>query len=157
MISPDGRRLAGDWNSEISVLDLANGVATQLTFPPSWAQNPIWSSDGQYVAYNKDRGIFRRPASGAGAEELLVRSDTLAVPKSWSPDGRFMLYAQINSRTGADLLAIPVPGDGRDGRFQNSRIAGCFPLSPLPAARHRRGPSQSMATSTSSSPATSTR
>ena len=46
MISPNGRQLAGDWNSEISVLDLASGVATQLTFPPSWAQNPAWSSDG---------------------------------------------------------------------------------------------------------------
>jgi len=40
-----------------------------------------------------------------------VKSDTLAVPKSWSPDGRFMIYAQINPGTGADLLAIPVHGD----------------------------------------------
>lgn len=111
MLSPNGRQLAGDWNAEISVLDLATGVATRLTFPPSWAQNPIWSSDGQYVAYNTSGGIFQRPATGAGAEDLLVRSNTLAVPKSWSPDGRFMLYAQINADTGADLLAIPVHGD----------------------------------------------
>jgi Tol biopolymer transport system component len=111
MISPNGRQLAGDWNSEISVLDLASGVATQLTFPPSWGQNPIWSSDGQYVAYNRKGGIFQRRGTGGGTDELLVKSDTLAVPKSWSPDGRFLVYAQVNAGTGADLLAIPVRGD----------------------------------------------
>jgi Tol biopolymer transport system component len=42
---------------------------------------------------------------------LLVQTKKLAVPKSWSPDGRFIVYAQINPETGADLLAIPVEGD----------------------------------------------
>lgn len=62
------------------------------------------------MAYNKTGGIFQRPASGAGAEELLVKSNTLAVPKSYSPDGRFLLYSQINADT-ADLRAIPLHGD----------------------------------------------
>ena len=35
------------------------------------------------------------------------------VPKSWSPDGRYLLYAQINPGTGADLLAVPMVGDRR--------------------------------------------
>jgi Tol biopolymer transport system component len=111
MISPDGRQLAEDSNAEISVLELATGVAAKLTFRPSWGQNPIWSSDGRYVAYNTAGGIAQRPANGVGPEELLVRSNTLAVAKSWSPDGRFMLYAQVNAATGADLLATPVQGD----------------------------------------------
>ena len=33
------------------------------------------------------------------------------VPKSWSPDGRFLMYAQLNPGTAADLLAIPVDGE----------------------------------------------
>jgi len=57
------------------------------------------------------RGIYRKPANGAGGEELRVRSQNLAVPKSWSPDGRFIVYAQINPGTGADLNAIPADGD----------------------------------------------
>jgi Tol biopolymer transport system component len=56
-------------------------------------------------------GIYRKPANGAGAEELLLPVKTLAIPKSWSPDGRFLIYAQINPGTGADLLALPVEGD----------------------------------------------
>jgi len=113
MISPNGRQLAGDPNSEISVLDLASGVTTQLTFPPSWAQNPAWSSDGRYVAYNKAGGIFQRSASGAGPEELLVKSDALAVPKSYSPDGQFLLYCQVSADKGSYLLATPLHGDGK--------------------------------------------
>ena len=112
MISPNGRQLAVDWNSEIVALDLATGVTTPLTFRPSWAQNPIWSPDGRYVAYNSTAGIFVRPANGAGSEELLVRSDNaLVVPKSWAPDGQFLIYARVNPATGADLLAMPLHGD----------------------------------------------
>jgi Tol biopolymer transport system component len=108
-ISPDGKQLVGDPGSDIWLLEFARGVATRLTFGPRGNQNPIWSPDGQYVAYFKvGFGIYRKPANGAGGEELLVPTKGLAVPKSWSPDGRFMLYAQINPGTGADLLGIPV-------------------------------------------------
>ena len=112
MISPDGRRLAGDRGPDIWLLEFPRGVATRLTFAPPANNNPIWSPDGRYVAYHKDGlGIYRKPANGAGAEELLVPAKALAVPKSWSPDGRFIIYAQINPGTGADLLAIPVEPD----------------------------------------------
>jgi Tol biopolymer transport system component len=109
-ISPDGKQLAGDRDDGDSwVLEFARGVATRLTFEQH-AFNPIWSPDGRYIAYAKEgAGIYRKPANGAGDEELLVRSQSW--PKSWSPDGQFIVYAQINPGTGADLLAIPVNGD----------------------------------------------
>jgi Tol biopolymer transport system component len=47
----------------------------------------------------------------APAEGLLIRTNSLAVPKSWSPDGRFLIYAQINPGTGADLFALPIVDD----------------------------------------------
>jgi eukaryotic-like serine/threonine-protein kinase len=71
MISPNGRQLALDWNGQISVLDLATGVATRLTFRRFSSANPIRLSDGRYVAYNSAGGIFQIPADGAGAEQLL--------------------------------------------------------------------------------------
>ena len=43
--------------------------------------------------------------------ELLTPGERLMVPKSWSPDGRFLMYAQLNPETAADLLAIPLDGE----------------------------------------------
>ena len=74
----------------------------------------FWSPDGRYVAYEKDGvGIYRKPANGAGVEELLTRTKGLVCTKSWSPDGHFIIYAQINPGNGADLMAIPAEPDAK--------------------------------------------
>jgi Tol biopolymer transport system component len=110
-ISPDGKRLTGDRNGQVWVLEFGRDIATRLTFGRG-ANNPIWSSDGRYVAYwSGGLGIYRKAANGAGAEEALLRTEKLAPPKSWSPDGRFLLYAQITKGASSDLMAIAVePG-----------------------------------------------
>ena len=111
MISPDGKRLAFARNGDTWVMEFARGVANRLTFGRS-SQDPIWSPDGRYVAYARaGTGIYRKLATGAWNEEMLVASKALAVPKSWSPDGNFLVYALIKPGTGADLMAIPVNGD----------------------------------------------
>jgi Tol biopolymer transport system component len=72
---------------------------------------PIWSPDGKYIAISLGKqgwGIYRKPSTGAGEWEALTLAENLTAPKSWSPDGRFILYAQIHAGTGADLMAIPV-------------------------------------------------
>ncbi len=109
-ISPDGRRLLGDYNRGIRVLDIAGGPAAQITFGGR-GQDPVWSADGRYVAFGGSGGIYRKLANGAGAPELLTSGKRLMVPKSWSPDGRFLMYAQVNPETAADLLAIPMDGE----------------------------------------------
>ena len=108
MFSPDGKRLVGDPAGAITILDLGRGVTTRLTFGSSAGMNPAWSRDGRYVAYNGSHGIYRKATSGGAPEELLVPSSVLAVPKDWSPDGRYLIYAQINPGTGADLFALPI-------------------------------------------------
>ena len=108
MISPDGKRLVGDPGSAITILDLEGGETTRLTFGSSGGQNPVWSRDGRYVAYNGAHGIYRKATSGGAPEELLLRSSVLAVPKDWSPDGRYLIYAEVHPGKGADLFALPV-------------------------------------------------
>lgn len=108
-ISPDGKRLLGDLDST-RILDLATGVSTDLMATRGGNVNPIWSPDGKYVAISSGTrgwGIYRKPSTGAGEWEPLTLADHLTAPKSWSPDGRFILYTEIRTGTGADLMAIP--------------------------------------------------
>jgi Tol biopolymer transport system component len=59
---------------------------------------PIWSADGQRVAFQSDRegdlGIFWQPADGSGAAERLTKPEqgTSHVPESWSPKGERFLF-----------------------------------------------------------------
>ena len=108
-VSPDGKRVVGDSNG-IRVLDLARKAETHLTLGGT-GQDPVWSPDGRYVAFGATGGIYRKPANGAGVQELLSPGTSLMVPKSWSRDGRFLLYAQLNAGTAADLLALPMEGE----------------------------------------------
>jgi Tol biopolymer transport system component len=111
-LSPDGTRLVGDFDGT-HILDLASGISTDL-LAGRGNRNPIWSPDGKYIAVNYGRlgwGVYRKPSSGAGDWEPLTLTDRLTAPLSWSPDGRFLMYAQLNPDTAADLLALPMDGE----------------------------------------------
>jgi eukaryotic-like serine/threonine-protein kinase len=111
-ISPDGKRLLGDHLSGgLWVLEFATGVSTRLGFDAA-ILSPVWSPDGKDVAWFRSGGIYREAVNGAGKKQLLLKTDLFSVPKSWSPDGRYLIYAQVSPATGsADLFALAVAGD----------------------------------------------
>ena len=117
MISPDGKQIAGDYRGQITLLTLGQPITRQLTFAPGGGANPIWSPDGRTVAYaasdGEHFGLAAKPANGAGAEQYLLRSASLAFTKSWSSAGRYIWYTQIDTKTGADVLALPVRANRR--------------------------------------------
>jgi serine/threonine-protein kinase len=101
-ISPDAKQLA--FGSEevgganIWIYDLsASAAARQLTFEGR-NHYPIWSADGQYVAFQSDRdgdaAIFRQRSDGTGTAERLTKPEpgTSHAPESWSSDGDHFLY-----------------------------------------------------------------
>jgi serine/threonine protein kinase len=101
-LSPRGDRIALQVDSgvnDIWSLDLARGVRTRLTFGPIGNTLPVWSPDGKWIAYGSMRpsgsGIYRRPADGSGAEELLVAdpSGNIFAPTDWSRDGTTLFYS----------------------------------------------------------------
>ena len=111
-ISPDGKRLLGDHLSGgLWVLEFATGVSTRLGFDAA-NMSPVWSPDGKDVAWFRPGDIYREAVNGAGKKQLLLKTDVLSFPKSWSPDGRYLIYAQVSPATGsADLFALAVAGD----------------------------------------------
>jgi Tol biopolymer transport system component len=83
-VSPDGKRVAfhrHDNNSagDVSVLDQERNTTSRLTFDPSQENSgPIWSPDGNRVAFSSTRGgkvgIYIKAADGTG-EDTKPRSE----------------------------------------------------------------------------------
>ncbi len=123
-MAPDGRRatvvrVASPFESDIWIADLERGGATRFTFGPGTNVGNLeaqWSPDGSRIAFGSNRtgaqDFFIKPASGASPEQPLFRS--AAVFKdlaSWSPDGRFIVFTQLDAQTSRDLWVLPMDGD----------------------------------------------
>jgi len=117
-LSPQGDRAALQIDvgaNDIWVLDLARGVRTRLTFGPVANVGPVWSPDGQWIAYVAAHpggfSLCRRHSDGSGAEEtLLAANDQQMTPSSWSPDGKYIFYSTRRTAEG-EIWVLPLDGD----------------------------------------------
>jgi Tol biopolymer transport system component len=115
-VSPDGTRVAvarGPAGSrDLWIIEVAHGAMTRLTFDPADEDNPVWSPDGENIAFSSTRSgqakLYVKPANGSG-EELLL-SDQPGIPSSWSRDGRFLLFTTTSPKAGNDIWALSDPG-----------------------------------------------
>jgi eukaryotic-like serine/threonine-protein kinase len=124
-LSPDGKRLAvmifagAQGIGDIWMFDLTRGTSTRLTFGGESHSNPAWTPDGKSVFYaSTAKGpphIYAKAADGSGPERaVLETSDIVELPQSFSPDGRFLVYARrLSTETGNHLWALPLFGDGK--------------------------------------------
>jgi len=116
-LDPAGQRVAISRsilrNFDGWIIDAARGTETRFTFGAGIEGLGVWSPDGRrlvFVSYN-EQDLYEKPASGAGDEQLLA--EDAGIPLSWSPDGRFVLYARADARTGTDLWVVPLNGERR--------------------------------------------
>jgi Tol biopolymer transport system component len=102
-ISPDGKYVAIDKtdqsndNTDLFIYDLARSTFRRLTFDPGIDAVPVWSPDGDRIAFTSGRGhsfdIYVKPADGSQPERLLMPSSGVdSLPLDWSHDGRNLLY-----------------------------------------------------------------
>ena len=127
-LSPDEKRVAVsrvDFQtisaSDIWLIDLARGAQIRFTTDLAGDTFPAWSPGGDRIAFVSTRGgltsIYQKASGGTGAEEALVTSGELKYNPDWSPDGRFILYAQLNPTTNVDLLLLPLSGERKPEPF----------------------------------------
>ncbi len=126
-VSPDGKRAAVLRNqgqkNDIWVVDLSTGGSNRFTFDSAQHGNPVWSPDGNQIAWQsrKEGGweIYRKASNGSGNDELLFKTTKVSFMNltDWSRDGRFILFQATPSggQTKTDVFALPMgPGTSAD-------------------------------------------
>ena len=118
-VSPDGTRVAmvvgSADNGDVWVSELARGTLTNLTTDPANDRLPLWTLDGERVAFASDRGdrqegVFSKLADGTGPVEslLTVELGFLLTPWDWSSDGQTMLFSYVAGDDSAVSLDVGV-------------------------------------------------
>ncbi len=117
-LSPDEKRVVVSEARgllDLWLLDLARGSSTRFTFDPGADQFPIWSPDGSRIVFSSIRegsnNLFWKVSSGAGRDELLLKTPQAKFTTDWSADGHYILYYAIDPKTKADLWVLPLTGD----------------------------------------------
>ena len=120
-LSPDGRRIAVSRagtrgaNVDIWLVEFARAASTRFTFDPARDYAPVWSPDGTRIVFRSERiglgDLYQETASGAGSDEVLLKSQEPKTPDDWSRDGRFLLYSVGDPKTKNDLWILPLQGD----------------------------------------------
>jgi Tol biopolymer transport system component/C-terminal processing protease CtpA/Prc len=94
-ISPDGQTIAFTYRGRIYTVPSQGGTAIPLTLHDSYAFHPVWSRDGQSIAFASDRhgnfDVFVMPAAGGEAHRLTFHSAP-DVPTDFTPDGSAVLF-----------------------------------------------------------------
>jgi Tol biopolymer transport system component len=73
----------------------------------------LWSPDGARIVFASNRGgewdIYRQPADGSGAAEVLLKRPYDQFPYSMLPDGT-LLYLELHPKTSRDLWTLSPDG-----------------------------------------------
>jgi eukaryotic-like serine/threonine-protein kinase len=106
------RPAAGRSSGDIWLRELSRGTETRFTYANSVFGNPVWAPDGNRLAFSAGRpvNLYWKHLSGAGDRKVVLKTPNDKHLSDWSPDGRFLLYTEIDPTTNADLWYVPVEG-----------------------------------------------
>lgn len=123
-ISPDDKTIVFGYQGDLFKVDSKGGTAVQLTRHPARDFRPVWSKDGQSIAFASDRygnfDIFLIPAEGGEAKRLTFHS-AHDYPTDFCPQGRVVFFysARMDSQESSlfphrnlpELYCVPITGE----------------------------------------------
>ena len=94
-VSPDGSQVLFCYKGDIYKVSSKGGTAVQLTTQVSYECAPVWSADGQQIAFASDRygnlDVFVMAADGGPATRLTYQS-VAEEPQAFTPDGQWVVF-----------------------------------------------------------------
>lgn len=109
--SNDGTRLAYHDFGSIWVGDLARDTWAEVA-KADYTQTPVWSPDGQSIAYEAVNGgkwgIWIAAADGSRPPVPLLQPGARVRPFSWSPDGRWIAFDKFGVPTAEGMWIVEV-------------------------------------------------
>jgi eukaryotic-like serine/threonine-protein kinase len=123
-LSPDGQRLAvvveQDGAEDIWIYDLQRDTLSRLT--SGGALSPVWTPDGRYIVFGSlASGMFWTRADGSRKPQPLNQSKNIQFPNAFTPDGKRLVFVQVDPKNGPGLWTLPIENDGtglRSGKPQ---------------------------------------
>ena len=106
----------------------SRGLRTRFTVDEAADRLPVWSSDGERIAFSSRRGPNRHQQiyvksvlTGEGAKPV-VDSEQNAFLFDWSPDERYLIYTTESAETSWDMYAVDLIEGGDPIPLQPSRF-----------------------------------
>ncbi|MEO5988955.1 MAG: protein kinase [Candidatus Eisenbacteria bacterium] len=122
-LSPDGSRVAASMSDaagldQLWTADLSRRTISRLTRDQNDSSSPVWSPDGQRIAFNnRDTGtedLYIQLAAGTRPKERVWNAREVDADLSdWSADGRYLFFTGI-PRAGSPQAQVWVADLGRD-------------------------------------------
>jgi Tol biopolymer transport system component len=127
-LSPDEKNVAvsrvdlrNGTAADIWLINIERGTQIRLTENPASDTYPAWSPTGDRIVFvstrNDQTSVYQKLSNGSAVEEPLVSSAELKYNPSFSPDGKFMIYTQLNPKTNADLYLMSTGSDKKAETF----------------------------------------
>ena len=114
-LSPDGKNVATmrlenqGMNQGIWIYNLERGDETRFTLPNVGSTSPVWSPDGNLIAFGEGKALYLKDTNGGSNEQLLLQDGNDKTPSDWSRDGRYLIYTENNPKSQADIWYLTDP------------------------------------------------
>ncbi|HZI87641.1 MAG TPA: protein kinase, partial [Pyrinomonadaceae bacterium] len=112
--------------SDIWLINLERGTEIRLTDDPAPDNFPAWSATGDRITFastrNRQSSIYVKLSNGSAVEAPLVSSAEQKFNPTFSPDGKFIIYSQLNPKTNLDLYLVSTGSDKKIETFLQTKF-----------------------------------